>query len=62
MENEMNTVLKRALHYVQCYAVHWPTSGASDVAEELRQEIAAQDEASEMAARRTMGDVRADDL
>lgn len=40
MENEMDTVLKRALHYVQCYTMHWPTSGASDVAEELRQEIA----------------------
>lgn len=38
-ENEMDTVLKRALHYVECYALHWPDSGASDVAEELRQEI-----------------------
>ncbi|MGI9307221.1 MAG: AAA family ATPase [Gammaproteobacteria bacterium] len=38
-ENEMDTTLKRALHYVECYHSHWPTSGARYVAEELRQAI-----------------------
>lgn len=42
MENKMDTVLERALHYVECYALYWPNSGAEDVAEELRQEIIAQ--------------------
>ena len=42
IENKMDTVLKRALYYVECYALYWPNSGAEGVAEELRQEIIAQ--------------------
>jgi hypothetical protein len=38
-ENEMDTLLKRALHYTQCYDMHFPTSGASDVIKELIEEI-----------------------
>ena len=33
--NDMSTPIHRALHYVECYALHFPDSGARDVAEEL---------------------------
>ena len=33
--NDMSSPIHRALHYVKCYALHFPDSGASDVAEEL---------------------------
>ena len=33
--NDMSTPIHRALHYVKCYALHFPDSGARDVAEEL---------------------------
>jgi hypothetical protein len=36
MENTMQTLTERALHYVECYALHFPNSGAGDVADELR--------------------------
>lgn len=38
-ENEMDTVLKRALHYLECYAALYPLSGADAVETELRQLI-----------------------
>ena len=41
-ENNMDTVLKRALHYVECYDMHFPQSGADAVVAELRADIAAQ--------------------
>ena len=33
--NDMSSPVHRALHYVKCYALHFPDSGARDVAEEL---------------------------
>lgn len=39
MKNEMDTVLKRALHYVECYSLQFPHSGAQDVVIELQNEI-----------------------
>ena len=34
-ENDMSTPVHRALHYVQCYALRFPTSGADEVTLEL---------------------------
>jgi hypothetical protein len=34
-ENDMSTPIHRALHYVECYALFFPHSGAKDVAQEL---------------------------
>lgn len=33
--NDMSTPIHRALHYVECYALHFPYSGAEDIALEL---------------------------
>ena len=33
--NDMSSPIHRALHYVECYALHFPDSGARDVAQEL---------------------------
>lgn len=41
--NQMDTPLERALHYVECYAMHFPTSGADGVAKELKELIEALD-------------------
>ena len=42
-ENSMDTVLKRALHYVECYDLQFPTSGAGWVAAELKALIEIED-------------------
>ena len=38
-KNEMTTLLRRALHYVECYQDQFPSSGAKFVAEELFERI-----------------------
>jgi len=46
-DNDMSTPTRRALHYVHCYHLHFPNSGALDVALELL-EIAQKEEGKQI--------------
>ena len=47
MINDMMTIEQKALHYVECYDLHFPDSGAGEVAKELRKSIEAAQQAHE---------------